>query len=111
MTTRFQLFADDRGRVSYCLTDDSGEVLLQGLPCRGKIAAQTEVMHTRNVLSNDHLVPHRDDDGRHFVVLKDDDGNVLGRSRHVASPNELGAIVREICTAGPGAAVIDQTRL
>ncbi|MCA8949133.1 MAG: hypothetical protein KDE27_06510 [Planctomycetes bacterium] len=110
MTTRFELVADDRGRISYCLVDNTGNVLLQGLPCRGKIDAQTEVLHTRKALDSEHLVPHQDGEGMHFVVLKDDEGNVLGRSPHVASSHELGAMVNEICAAGPRAAMIDQTR-
>lgn len=110
MSTRFELLTDDRGRIFYCLVDNDGEVLLQGLPCRGKIDAQTEVMHARELLSSERLVPHEDKEGRHFVVLKDEEGTVLGRSRHVETERELGAMIDEICAAGPRAAVIDHTR-
>lgn len=109
MSTRFNLVADDRGRISFCLVGDDDQVLLQGLPCRGKIDAQTEVMHTREVLRADHLVPHEDDGGNHFVVLKDDDGNVLARSPHVAAA-ALPTMVQKICDNGPSAAIIDRTR-
>ena len=109
MSTRFELVTDDHGRVSFSLVDSDGDVLLQGLPCRGKIAAQTEVMHTRDSLRGpDQLIPHEDESGNHFVVLKDDEGSVLGRSRHVAEA-ELRGLVDQICTAGPGAAIIDYT--
>ena len=47
MNTRFELLSDERGRVAFSLIDNDGEILLEGLPCQGKIAAQTEVMRTR----------------------------------------------------------------
>lgn len=111
MSTHFELLTDDRSRVSFYLYGDDGEVLLRGLPCRGKIDAQTEVMHTRQSLAeSEHLVPHVDESGRHFVVLKDDDGTVLARSRHVATPDDLEALIGEVALAGAEAPIIDKTR-
>ena len=111
MSTRFELRSDEHGRVAFCLFDDDGELLLQGLPCKGKIAAQTEVMHARkSVRVPERFVAHADDEGHHFFVLKDDDGSVLARSRQVASPNELPSLIGTISEAGAGAPIIDRTR-
>jgi hypothetical protein len=110
MTTRFELLCDEQGRISFCLVGDDG-VLLQGLPCRGKVAAQTEIMHTREFLRTpDHLVPHESQQGEHFVVVKNDDGDVLARSRRVGSAGELAELVEVIRNTGVDATIIDQTR-
>lgn len=111
MSTRFELLCDELGRVSFCLVGNDGKVLLQGLPCRGKIDAQAEIMHTRESLrSPDHLVPHRSQEGEHFVVLKDQEGAVLARSPRVRNENTLRAMVQSICTKGVDAMIVDQTR-
>ena len=111
MSTRFELLCDELGRVSFSLVGNDGKVLLHGLPCRGKVAAQTEIMHTRHSLrSADHLVPHINQQGEHFVVLKNDAGGVLARSRRVKSADELTAMVEAIRQDGVDAMIIDQTK-
>ena len=111
MNTRFELLSDERGRVAFSLIDNDGEILLEGLPCQGKIAAQTEVMRTRkSVAEAGSLVPHEGKDGMHFVVLKDPAGDVLARSRRVGTAAELAGLVDEIRAAAAAAPIIDHIR-
>lgn len=102
MTTRFEISAS-ADRFCFRLLGDDGDVLLQGLPCEGKIAAQNEVLHARNAIrSPERLVAHVDEEGRHFMVLKDRDGTVLARSTRVASELErdrLQATIRAAAAA------------
>lgn len=111
MNSRFELHGDDMGRVSFRLTDGSGDLLLQGLPSTGKVAAQAEVMHVRSALSGEErVVTHRNADGRHFVVVKDKNGEVLGKSRLVDTAAELPDLVAAILDIGRRAPIIDCTR-
>jgi len=110
MSTRFNLLCDEQGRISFCLVDGEGDVLLQGLPCRGKVAAQTEIMRTRKSLrAPDQLIPHESQAGEHFVVVKNNDGDVIARSRRVGTPGELAQLVEVIRSTGADAVIVDQT--
>ncbi|MFO1077023.1 MAG: hypothetical protein U1E73_04770 [Planctomycetota bacterium] len=97
--------------MAFCLVGGSGEVLMYGLPCAGKIAAQAEVMHVRSALAEtERVVPHRNAAGRHFAVIKDKAGEVLGKTPEVDSEGELATIVRTICEVGARATIIDATK-
>lgn len=111
MNARFELVRDDRDRIGFRLLGRDGLVLLKGLPCDSKIAAQTEVLHARNSIRAERFVPHVGDDGSHFVVLKDKDGSVLARSPHVRDEGELAQIRAAIEQFGQDAPIVDQTRL
>lgn len=111
MNSRFELHSDDMGRVAYRLMDGSGDLLLQGLPSAGRVAAQAEVMHVRSALSGEErVVPHQNADGRHFVVVKDKNGEVLGKSRLVDAEEQLPDLVAAILDMGRRAPIIDCSR-
>lgn len=96
MTTRFEIVDSPPDRFCFRLVGDDGAMLLQGLPCDGKIAAQNEVLHARNsIKAPDRWVLH-DDAGRYFAVLKDRDGSVLGRTAPVASESARDGLVERI---------------
>ena len=111
MTSHYELFCDEQGRISFRLLDDSGDLLLQGMPCRGKIDAQAEIMRARKALrSPTGLVPRTTMSGAHIAVLEREDGNTIGRSRRVATGTELDGLIQQIRAAGVDATIIDQTR-
>ena len=111
MNARFELIKDGTDRVRFRLLGTEGELLLAGLPCRGKIAAQNEVVHARrSITAGDHFVPHTDKNGKHFVVLKDDDGTVLGRSRVVAREDDLSMLIERIVEYAESANIVDHTQ-
>ena len=111
MNARFELVSDDPGRFFFRLLDRTGRLLLTGLPCEGKIAAQSEVLHARNsIRAADRFVSHRADDGSHFVVLKDKDGSVLAKSATMATEAELTALIAQATALGGAAPLVDLTR-
>lgn len=111
MSARFELVQDPSGKFHFQLRGASGEVLLQGLACDGKIAAQTEVQHVRKALQDPMLlVDHAAADGTHFVVIKDRDGSVLARSPHVASEAAILAVCAEITSTAEKAPLIDLSK-
>lgn len=108
MATRFELVQDPSSKFHFQLRAADGSVLLLGLPCDNKLAAQNELLHTRKSLrQQDRVVEHTADDHTQFVVIKDGDGSVLARSQHVASPAQLKALVETLCGAATGAPLID----
>jgi uncharacterized protein YegP (UPF0339 family) len=110
MNARYELVMDQQGRFRFRLLDREGRVLLNGLPCDGKIGAQSDVLHARNsIRAGDRLVSH-EAHGHHFVVLKDKDGSVLGRSPQVDSTEHLTALIEQLGELGTNAPLVDATR-
>jgi hypothetical protein len=110
MNARYELVTDPQGRFCFRLIDREGRVILSGLPSAGKIAAQSDILHARNsIRAGDRLVTH-EAGGKHFVVLKDKDGSVLGRSPQVDSPEGLTALVALLGELGAQAPLVDATR-
>ena len=111
MATRFELVLED-DKVCFVLRAADGKLLLQGVGGgRGKITAQNEILHVRRALqSPEHLVPHQAQDGTHFFVVKEDSGEVLARSPHVASASQLAALTQQIVTAAASAPIVDLTK-
>lgn len=102
MTTRFEILDSPPDRFVFRLVGDDGSMLLQGLPCDGKIAAQNEVLHARNSIKTPERWVLHEDQGRYFAVLKDRDGSVLGRTAPVASEaarDSLIELIRQAASA------------
>ena len=111
MNARFELVKDESNRIRFRLLNPDGELLLRGLPCDGKIRAQTEVVHARrSIASGDHLVAREDPRGRHYLVLENQDGSVIARSRAVITQGALPKLVAMIQRSGQSATIIDLTR-
>lgn len=83
MDAIFELTADEQGRYSYTLKGTAGEPLLLGLKSAGRTDVGIDVVHVRRAVRDlHHFVPHLADDGA-FAVLKDTNGDVLGKTPHV----------------------------
>ena len=107
MTAKFELIADEQGRYNFTLKGDDGQALLFGVSPDGRIAVQNDILHVRKAVREAHLfVPHDAPDGA-FVVLKDHNGDVLGKSPHVRK-DLLPALVDAIKTSAPGAPIIER---
>lgn len=110
MSARFELVLDPSGKFHFQLRGAKGQVLLQGLACDGKIAAQTEVQHVRKALQDpDLVVDHDAKDGTHFLVVKDHDGSVLARSPHLAA-EALSTLRLEVAITAEKAPLIDLSK-
>ena len=111
MATRFELVSE-QDKVCFLLRAADGTVLLQSVGTGGgKITAQNEILHVRRAMkAPEHLIPHEAHDGSHFFVLKEDSGNVLARSPHVASAPQLSALARQILDAAAAAPIVDLTK-
>lgn len=109
MATRFEIVRE-HDEFCFLLRTDDGEVILRGLGSPSKVMTQNEILHLRKSLRDDsHMVPHEDESGRRFVVVKDDDGSVLARSAKVDSEDELLSLERRMIDAAT-APMIDLAR-
>lgn len=107
MAAKFELIADEPGRYTFTLTGEQGQALLFGVSPDGRIAVQNYILHVRKAVKDaHHFVPHDAPDGA-FVVLKDSNGDVLGKSPHVRK-DLLPGLVDAIQAAAPGAPIIER---
>lgn len=108
MSIRFELVQDPGHKFHFQLRAEDGSVMLQGLPCDNKLAAQNELQHTRSSLRQpERVVEHTANDQSRFLVVKDEDGSVLARSQHVPSATLLDKLADAIRTAAAGAPLVD----
>jgi uncharacterized protein YegP (UPF0339 family) len=108
MSIRFELVQDSSSKFHFQLRAEDGSVMLLGLPCDNKLAAQNELQHTRSSLRDAaRVVEHLANDQSRFVVVKDEDGSVLARSQHVPSASHLTTLVEAIRLAASGAPLVD----
>lgn len=106
MATRYEI-VHDNDAFHFQLRLADGDVVLRGLDSTSKIMVQNEILHLRNALRDDSgMVPHQDEQGRHFVIVKDRDGTVLARSKRVADEAALEALT-EVLLGAAHAAIID----
>lgn len=110
MANRFELvFENDK--VCFLLRGADGKELLRGVGAGGKITAQNEILHVRRALqSSEHLIPHQAQNGSHFLVVKEDNGNVLARSASVATVDQLAALTRQLIEVAAVAPIVDLTK-
>lgn len=110
MATRFEIVHAHDDTFSFQLRTADGEVILSGLESPSKIMTQNEVLHLRNCLRDDsRMVPHEDDAGMRFVVVKDRDGTVLARSPKVHSEDDLVQLEQRMIAAA-SAPMVDLAR-
>lgn len=108
MSIRFELVQDPNSKFHFQLRAEDGSVMLLGLPCDNKLAAQNELQHTRSSLRlPERVVEHTGHDQTKFIVIKDEDGSVLARSPHVPSASQLTVLVESIRGAASGAPLVD----
>jgi hypothetical protein len=103
MATRFEIVLK-HGRLFYLqLRIANGEVVLHGLSSTSKIMTQNEILRLRKAVEDDtRFVPHANDDGTNFLIIKHTDGTVLAKS--VARPSlaeldELALTIRAAANA------------
>ena len=109
MTARYEIHQEGHERFVFRLFDNAGQAVLDGLPNHGKVTVQLEVQHAReSVRAGDRWARHQGDDG-HFAVLHDKRGQVVGRTRKVATEAELEATMAAIARLAD-APLLDRTR-
>jgi hypothetical protein len=107
MDAVFDLIPDEQGRYAFTLKGTEGEPLLVGLKTDGRIPAGIDVLHVRKAVRDiHHFIPHLASDGA-FVVLKDINGEVLGKSPHVPKQT-LKALVVKIQDLAPIAGIHEE---
>ena len=95
MAAKFELISDEQGRYGFTLKGADGSALLFGVATAGRVAVQNDILHVRKAVRNhDLFVSHDTADGA-FVVLKDDNGEVLGKSPRVKK-EQLPALIAAI---------------
>lgn len=110
MVTRFELVLEHEDTFIFQLRTKDGDVVLRGLGSNSKIMTQNELLHLRRAVKDDsHLVPHVDNDGSHFLIIKDSDGSVLARSSMVKSKPELDSLT-EFILGAIDSSMIDLTK-
>ncbi len=111
MAARYEVVLDEAGRFSFQLCAPDGDVLLTSLPGSSKIMVQSGVLNARNSLRDpERMVTHSAEDGSHFAVLKDRNGEVLARTARVASPEALQTLLENVRTLGATAPLVDRTK-
>lgn len=110
MSTRFEIVLADDGSYVFQLRSNAGELLLKGPHCPSKIMTQNGILHLRRALQHPELMEaHTNADGSSFIVVRDQDGSALARSRRAASDTVREDLERSLCEAA-GAPMIDLTK-
>lgn len=110
MATRFEIVLTDGGSYLFQLRNQSGEVLLKGAEKASKIMVQNGILHLRGRLRDpSSFEPHTNVDGSSFVVVRDNDGSALARSRRAPSDDDRTALEQTLIAAA-GAPMIDLTK-
>lgn len=110
MATRFEITLTEEGSFRFQLRAGSGDLLLRGATSSSKIMTQNRILHLRSALRDPaRFEAHRNVDGSSFVIVRDNDGSALARSR----PATDEATRRELeltLTAAAEAPMIDLTK-